>query len=122
MKRQGEIDQIGFGMSEVQLTMNILDLKYKFVSNLSKLFEQYNIKNNIFVAGRNGAPIEPTQGYYGEVKECSNMDELKNELNVCTQGVRLSEGKIFIGNLYKDLSQVQESTIVDLSNSQVICE
>ena len=106
--------------SNIQIIAEALMAKNKFFGELYMIAEKYNIEDNVFCCGVNGVVEEPSTGYFGQVKECETLTDAAVDFNIFTQGIRIKENKIFVGNLYKELNQVQESTFVDLKNRTVI--
>lgn len=106
--------------STIQLITEMLTLKRKFFDSLDEVVKNYDVEDNIFCCGTNGVCEEPKTGYFGQTKECSNIDEIFTDFNILTQGIRVRGDKFFVGNLYKDLSKVNESIVVDLTNMRLI--
>ena len=106
--------------SNIQIIAETLQAKNNFFGSLYNITEKYNIEDNVFCCGRYGEPEEPKEGYFGQVKACENLTEAAKDFNIFTQGIRVKDNKIFVGNLYKSLDQVNESTFIDLAKQTVI--
>ena len=106
--------------STIQLLAEQIELSNRFFDNLQQLNESYNIKNNVFACSAKGQAEELKEGYYGEVRECEDIKDLRKDFNIYLQGVRVCEGKMYVGNLYKNLSDVKEMEVYDLKAGQKI--
>ena len=106
--------------SNIQIIAEMLQAKNKFFGELYNVAEKYDITDNVFCCGPNGQLEEPKNGYFGQTKACENLTEAAMDFNIFTQGIRIKDNKVFIGNLYKSLDQVQESTFIDLAKQTVI--
>lgn len=106
--------------SNIQIIAEILQAKNNFFASLYNLTEKYNIEDNVFCCGIDGKLEEPKKGYFGQVKEYENLAEASKDFNVLNQGIRIKGDKIFIGNLYKSLDQVNENTFIDLAKQTII--
>lgn len=106
--------------SIIQVIGEMLMAKETFGEHLQSICEKYQIKDNIFVLGADHDAVEPQSGYYGEVATYESLEEALDNLSVISQGIRVHEGKFSVGNLYKNLSDVQEELIIDLSNSTIL--
>ena len=106
--------------SNIQIIAETLQAKNNFFGSLYNITEKYNIEDNVFCCGRCGEPEEPKEGYFGQIKACKNLTEAAKDFNIFTQGIRVKDNKIFVGNLYKSLDQVNESTFIDLAKQTVI--
>ena len=54
------------------------------------------------------------------MKHCANLEEAAKDFNILNQGIRIKNNEIFVGNLYRSLDQVTESTFIDLDKQVVI--
>ena len=106
--------------SNIQIIAEMLAARNKFFGELWRIVEKYDIEDNVFCCGKDGALEEPKTGYFGEVRACENLTEAAMDFNIFTQGIRVKDNKIFVGNLYKSLDQVTESTFIDLAKQTVI--
>lgn len=106
--------------SNIQIIAETLQAKNNFFSSLYDITEKYNIEDNVFCCGMNGKLEEPKKGYFGQVKTYENLTEAAKDFNVFTQGIRIKDNKIFVGNLYKSLDQITESTFIDLAKQTVV--
>lgn len=106
--------------SNIQIVAETLQAKHQFFNELERLCEKFNIEDNIFCCGVNGVVEEPEVGYFGQVKACDNLTEAMKDFNIFNQGIRIKGDEVIVGNLYKSLDQVQESTFVDLAKQTVV--
>ena len=106
--------------STIQFIAEQIELKNQFLDNLADLNEKFNIENNVFVCDAKGMVHELKEGYFGELKEYDSIQNLKDDYNPYLQGIRVCEGKFYLGNLYTKLSDVKEECIYDLSAAQKI--
>jgi len=106
--------------SAIQLVAEVAVAKCAFFEHLTELNEKYNIVDNVFACDANGFAQELKEGYYGEVETFDTLEEASDHCNVLLQGIRIHEGKVSIGNLYRNLSDVKEDVIIDLAKSQVL--
>lgn len=109
----------GNTQSTIQVLSNLITAKNTFFSTLGVLTEQFNIKDNIF--GFNGTePVEMNHGYFGQLKEVANLNDLYEDFNVLENCIRIKDGKYYLGKWHARLSDVTEDVVIDLKNSKVI--
>ena len=106
--------------SNIQIIAEVLQAKAEFFGTLRNVLEKYDIEDNVFCCGGNGRLEEPKEGYFGQVKHCANLEEAAEDFNILNQGIRIKNNEIFVGNLYRSLDQVTESTFIDLDKQVVI--
>lgn len=106
--------------SAIQVIAEVATAKISFLNQLQDISEKYNIVNNVFACSAHGMAEELTEGYYGEIATYDTLEEAAKDLNVLMHGVRIHEGKVSIGNLYRNLSDVKEERIIDLANSRFV--
>lgn len=106
--------------SNIQIIAETLQAKHKFFNELEHLLEKFTVEDNIFCCGMNGKLEEPETGYFGAVQSYVSLSEAAKEFNIFNQGIRIKGDEVIVGNLYKSLDQVQESTFVDLAKQTVV--
>ena len=106
--------------SNIQVLVELLEAKERFINSLKQLTEQFTIKDNVFCCGVNGIVEEPDHGYFGQVQEFESLDEAMKDFNILQQGIRIKENRIFVGNLYKDIAAVTESIFIDLKTLTLV--
>lgn len=106
--------------SNIQILAELVVAKNNFFEALNDLQGKYEIENNVFCCGLNGVVEEPEVGYFGQVKAYENLAEAKKDFNPLCQGLRITKDKVYIGNLYKNLSDVKEQVFVDLAKQTIV--
>lgn len=106
--------------SAIQMVGEVLVAKEAFFSNLRAISEKYDIQDVVFCCDKAGDVHELKEGYYGEVAEYDTIEEAKQNCNILMQGVRIHGDKYAVGNLYRNLTDVKESVIIDLAKSIVL--
>ena len=106
--------------SAIQLVAEVLVAKESFFNELRTLNETYDIQDVVFCCDEYGKCHELKEGYYGEVAEYGTLDEAKQKCDILMQGIRIHEGKFAVGNLYRNLIDVKESVIIDLTKSTIL--
>lgn len=89
--------------SNIQLIMEMVDIKNKFTKNLQNLCESYKINDNIFVYNR--GTYELTKGYFVPVNE-GGINDIKNlvdNMDITTQGIRIMGDRIQVGTVYNKI-------------------
>lgn len=109
----------GNTQSAIQVLSNLIAAKNTFFHAMEALTEQFNIKDNIF--GFNGTElIEMDHGYFGQIKEAANLNDLYEDFNVLENCIRVKDGKYYLGKWHARLETVTEDMVIDLKNSKVI--
>lgn len=112
-------ESTGNSQSAIQVIGNLIAAKNKFFSALGTLTEQFKIKDNVF--GFNGQEcVEMEHGYFGQIKEAENLNDLYNEFNVLNNCIRVKENTYYLGAWHARLEDVNEDVVIDLKNSKVI--
>lgn len=91
--------------SNIQLILEESERKISIYTILSNLIEKYNINDNIF-SFKNNMVYEVSSGYFTPIKE-GDLKDLVYEMQ-SNQGIRIIKDKFYLGNLYENISQVED--------------
>lgn len=91
--------------SNIQLILEESERKISIYTILSNLIEKYNINDNIFSFKKNMV-YEVSSGYFTPIKE-GDLKDLVYEMQ-SNQGIRIIKDKFYLGNLYENISQVED--------------
>ena len=91
--------------SNIQLILEETERKNGIYKILSNLLEKYNINDNIFSC-KNNIVYEVSSGYFTPIKE-GELKDLVSEMQT-NQGIRIIKDKFYLGNLYENISQVED--------------
>ncbi len=106
--------------STIQLVAEVLDMKESFFRNLTSITETYTVDDAVFCCDQNGKAHNLNEGYYGEVAIYDTLNEAKQNCNILMQAIRIHGDKFAVGNLYRNLSDVKESLVIDLAKSTIL--
>lgn len=93
--------------SYIQLQVEKIEERAIFAENITKILEKYQIKDGVFGI-KNKNTYELSKGYFIETKSFDDLNDLIKEMDQNTQAVRITEGKFILGNVFNNLSEIED--------------
>ena len=94
--------------SYIQLQVESIQERAKFSQDIANLLEKYTISDAVFGI-INGNTCELSTGYFVESGRYTDLEEAVRNMDQKSQALRICENEYIVGDLYRTLSEIDES-------------